>query len=276
MKLSACNGRIVSGRTELVSIDAGGFLYGDSLFETLRAEQRKLLWVDEHLQRLSEGCRLSALPFDEQMARQGLEEVCRRLPWPSARIRLTVSRGEPGADAAQQFVTGQPYQPPTPDAYRAGVQCVYAPNQRVNSVSHLPQMKRGNYADCIYAARHARANNAFEALFCTAEGDLLEGAISNLFVLLDGVLLTPPAGELVLPGIARGKILTAAKKAGLPALEHPLHRQLLRHATEAFISNSLFGLLPVRSIAGQQIASGPAAQTLRHFLGKPFSDADSA
>ncbi|NIQ95771.1 MAG: aminotransferase, partial [Desulfuromonadales bacterium] len=74
---------------------------------------------------------------------------------------------------------------------RQGVACCLAPNRRVNPLSHLPQMKRGNYADCLYAARHARSLGCREALFLDEKHGLLEGATSNLFVVKNGVLRTP-------------------------------------------------------------------------------------
>ncbi|ORJ62994.1 hypothetical protein B5V00_02785 [Geothermobacter hydrogeniphilus] len=269
VRIIISDGEPVTGGNLQVDVEDSGFLYGDSLFETLRAEQGELIWVGQHLERIETACRLSGILFDRQLAQQGLDEVCRRSGKTTARVRLTVSRGGPDG-RPRQLVTACPYQPPATESYRNGVDCVYAANRRVNAVSHLPQMKRGNYADCLYASRQARAAGAFEALFIEPDGMLQEGAISNLFLLVDGVLLTPPAGDLVLPGIARAEILKAAKKIGLPVREQPLHRKLLADSAEVMLSNSLFGLIPVRSIAGHNLPRGPLAATLRKQLGFPF------
>jgi len=269
VKIIIRDGEPVTGGNLQVDVEDSGFLYGDSLFETLRAEQGELIWVGQHLERIETACRLSGILFDRELAQQGLDEARRRIAWPTARVRLTVSRV--GADdRPRQLVTASLYHPPAAEIYRNGVDCIYAANRRVNTVCHLPQMKRGNYADCIYATRQARAAGAFEALFLEPDGMLLEGAISNLFLLVDGILLTPPAGDLVLPGIARAEVLKAAKKIGLPVREQPLHRKLLADSTEVMLSNSLFGLLPVRSIAGHNLPRGPLAATLRKQLGFPF------
>lgn len=270
MMLTTVNGKLTTGHNGQVAVDDSGFLYGDSLFETLRADGQTLWWVDDHLQRLSQSCRQCAIPFDRPMAEHGLEEIRQRIDWPTTRIRLTVSRGGPD-DIPLQVITARPYQAPTHQNYLHGVSCVYAANRRVNVVSHLPQMKRGNYADCLYAARQARAAGAFEALFRAADGYLLEGAISNLFVLLDGILLTPPAGELVLAGIARRRVMKAAEEMGMPVLVHSLPEELLNNASEVMLSNSLFGLLPVRQIAGQALRTGPLAAELRQHPSLAFS-----
>jgi len=267
------NGELVDPGRSQVAINDEGFLYGDSLFETLRAEGSRLLWTDDHLQRLADACLLSGIPFDRPLAEKGLDLISRRLEPPISRVRLTISRG---TDGPVQFITALPYQPPKQEAYRHGVFCCLAPNRRVNAVSHLPQMKRGNYADCIYALRHAHRNGCFEALFCEPDGSLLEGTISNLFILLDGILLTPPAGGKVLPGISRSRILKAAPELGIATIEHDLHRDLLPHADEVILSNSLFGLLPVRRVGDQEFTAGPVATSLRCALGAPFDDPGNA
>ncbi|TYO98670.1 branched-chain amino acid aminotransferase/4-amino-4-deoxychorismate lyase [Geothermobacter ehrlichii] len=273
--LSVCLGRLSEGAPQ-VDADQAALLYGDSLFETIRARGRELFWLDDHLDRIESGCRQSGIPFDRRQAEDDLARLASALPWPDARVRLTAGSGPLGSDlqpqGGLQFASAVPYTPPTPVDIRRGVACVFAPNRRVNSVSDLPQMKRGNYADCLYARRHAIANGAFEAVFVEPDGELLEGSISNIFLLLDGVLLTPPAGTLVLPGIARARVLQAARQLGLPTLEQPLYRDLLPQAREVFLTNSMFGLLPVTKIDALKLPAGPVARKIRQALGPPFAD----
>lgn len=277
--LTIINGELRS-ETTLVDVTDSGFLYGDSLFETLRADGSTLIWAEQHLDRLETACKLCAIPFHRQQAKADLELASRKITWPAARVRLTLSRGSVAGmkkdHVTQGFmvVTVQPYTPPTGEQYQRGVDCIFAPNRRVNPVTSLPQLKRGNYADCLHAIGQARQKQVFEALFREPGGDLLEGAISNFFVLLDGILITPPAGELVLAGITRQQVIDAAGRLSLPVLEHPIHCDQLAHISEAFLTSSLFGLLPVRSIEHRNIPAGPIASHLREELGAPFNETE--
>jgi len=108
------------------------------------------------------------------------------------------------------------------------------------------------------------------------DGTLLEGSISNIFLLLDGMLLTPPAGNLVLPGVTRARVLQAARQLGLPTREQPLHPDHLARAEEVFLTSSLFGLLPVTEIGDHKLAAGPVARRIRQLLGPPFADTQTA
>lgn len=247
--------RLVPADQACLSVEDGALRFGDSLFETLLAIDGRIRFLDEHLERIALSAAQLAFPWDRPAARTALELCAQKLNAPTARLRLTITRGAfpglqlpPPSQAGRLLVTAAPYTLPTRAEREAGVRCVLAPNQRVNPLSHLPQMKRGNYADCLYAADFARRQGAREALFCDPAGNLLEGATSNLFAVVDGTLITPSAGELVLAGIMRRLILNAANDLGLPWSVGPLPVAELPAAEEVFLSNSLIGLLPVAKI----------------------------
>lgn len=247
--------RLVAANQAVLAIEDGALRFGDSLFETLLAIDGRIHFLDEHLDRIELSAAQLVFPCNRLAARAALELCARTLSAPSARLRLTLTRGAfpglqlpPASQPGRLLVTAAAYTPPTRAEREAGARCVIAPNQRVNPLSHLPQMKRGNYADCLYAADYARRQGAREALFCDPAGQLLEGATSNLFAIIDGTLITPPAGELVLAGILRRQILNAASRLGLPWKEAPLPLAELPAAEGVFLSNSLIGLLPVAQI----------------------------
>jgi branched-chain amino acid aminotransferase len=127
-------------------------------------------------------------------------------------------------------------------------------------------MKRGNYADCLYAADFARRRGAREALFVDAGGNVLEGATSNLFAVVDGTLVTPPAGDVVLAGILRGRVLRAARDLGLTVREGEIHRDELWGAEEVFLTNAVIGTLAVASLEGRPLQRGRLAATLLTYL----------
>jgi branched-chain amino acid aminotransferase len=250
----------------------GAVLFGDSLFETLKARAGQIRFLDHHLDRLCLSARLLDFPLKADRIRQALLDTANRLDAPAARLRLTVTRGShagldfPPTGEGRFFISALPYHEPSPEERQEGAACVFAPNQRVNPLSHLPQMKRGNYADCLYAANHAKRLGAREALFRTAENQVLEGATTNLFLLQKDVLVTPPAGELVLAGIMRRQVLQAAKSLGLPSEERPIGVEELFAADEVFLTNALIDTLPVATVEGRPLRRGPWAERLRQVI----------
>lgn len=246
-----------------IPVNEGSFLFGDTLFETLLARGERLRFASDHLDRMEFSASLLEFPFDRRKAEEALQAVAGRLSTPSSRLRLTLTRGGfdglffPPPERARQILTAAPYCEPTDSERKAGVACVLAPNRRVNPLSHLPQMKRGNYADCLYAADHARRLGAREALFITEDGRVIEGATTNLFLLRDGILVTPPAGDLVLPGILRRQVIKAAARLAIPCREREILLPEVYEAEEAFLTNALIGVLPVATVENRPLSRGP-------------------
>jgi branched-subunit amino acid aminotransferase/4-amino-4-deoxychorismate lyase len=263
------DGAFIDPEKACLSLDDGAVLFGDTLFETLKARDGRIRFLEAHLDRIELAARLLAFPFNRKKSRETLLAVADRLEAHVSRLRLTLTRGNfsglelPPAERGRFVVTASPYLEPTAEDRTAGAVCVIAPNRRVNPLCHLPQMKRGNYADCLYAADFARRRGAREALFVSAEECVLEGATSNLFALQGGTLVTPPAGELVLPGIMRRQVLRAAADLGLQVEERDLPLDELFAAGEAFLSNSLIDLLPVGQIEGRPLRRGGLTERLR-------------
>jgi branched-chain amino acid aminotransferase len=259
-------------------LDDGAVLFGDTLFETLKARNGRIRFLEDHLDRLQLSAGLLDFPIDRDRIRQALHDTIARLPEPVVRLRLTVSRGSftgldfPPAEQCRFIITALPYHEPEPAERERGAACVFAPNLRVNPLSQLPQMKRGNYADCLYAANHARRKGAREALFRTVDNHVLEGATTNLFILLDGSLITPPAGELVLAGIMRRQVIMAAEHLGLPVVERPVTAVELFDADEVFLTNALIDTLAVASLENRPLRRGPWAGRLRSMVEKQESE----
>lgn len=266
------NGRFLPREDAVLHADDGALLFGDTLFETLKARQQRILLTGEHLDRLTDSARLLDLPVDRPQIERCLDQLATALDSPCSRVRLTVGRGSchglawPPSPAAWFLLTAAASPDTSDDQRRAGVSCVSAPNQRVNPLSHLPQMKRGNYADCLYATNHARRAGAREALFVDPSGQLLEGATSNLFALIDDRLITPPADSLVLDGIMRRQVIATAAELGILVVERPLRLQELLQADEAFLTNSLIEVLPVAQFDGRTLRRGELWSSLLDTL----------
>ncbi len=260
--LVCLNGTFIPHEDAHLSIRDGSFLFGDTLFETLKAQGKKILLQDEHLDRLELSAKLLKFPCDRKQIETSLQQLASALTTPASRIRLTLSRGSfqgstlPPKENGWFLLTATPMNEISDEEREKGATCVIAPNSRANPLDHLPQMKRGNYADCLYAADYARQKNAREALFVDADGNLLEGSTSNLFAMLDKRLITPPVGKSILAGIMRRQVIDAASELGVLVTERQLKLDDLKNAKEVFICNSLINILPVATIAGQPINRG--------------------
>jgi len=266
--LVCLNGTFISAQQAKLPISDGGFLFGDSLFETFKARGQKILLSKEHLDRLELSAQLLNFPCDRPLIESSLQQLATKLSAPASRIRLTISRGSHQGltlpDPAQGWflLTAVATSELSEQERQAGAICVIAPNQRVNPLSQLPQMKRGNYADCLYAANYAQQKGAREALFCAANGNILEGSTSNIFAVIENQLVTPPTESLVLAGVMRRQIINAASETGMTVAEKMLPLMTLLQADEIFLSNSLIEVLPVSIIEGQPCNRGQYWQSL--------------
>ena len=256
------NGRFIDADRPIATGHDGAWLFGDTLFETMKAKDGRILFLQQHLDRLSTSAQRLDFPLDLDSISAALHASVQQADTPVSRIRLTVSRGPftglafPSPDASHFLIEVAPYTEPGDAERKDGIDVVITPNRRVNPLSHLPQMKRGNYADCLYAANFAREQGVREALFVDENDRLLEGATSNIFLARDDRLITPALGNLVLPGIVREQVLEIARAWGLVTEERDVQINEIYSADELFICNSLIDILPVASCEGKGLNRG--------------------
>lgn len=247
-------------------IDAGdrGLTLGDGLFETLRAYDGRPFRLEAHLARLEQGAAALGIPLPLPLERIAAAVhdtlAANQLGAGDAAIRITLTRG-PGArgllppDKPQPtlMISASAHQPAPARAVSAIVSGI-----RRNEHSPLSRLKSLNYLDNVLAQREAAGRGADEAVLLNTAGRLACAARANLFVLRGRSLLTPPASDGVLAGIARAEVLSIAPDLGLQAHETPLERDALAAADEAFLSNSLFEIVALGTIDDRQIGDGGA------------------
>ncbi|HEX3557472.1 MAG TPA: aminotransferase class IV [Thermoanaerobaculia bacterium] len=249
MSLSWWNGRTVPSGEVRISPDDSGFLFGDGLFETLRVDDGRARDVEAHLDRLLAGLRRLEidLPEDRRALEEAVIDVAAAAPRPVARLRLTVTR-------STRLVTAAPYAPPSV------VTACLLPRFRIDSDGPLAGLKSLCYQANRLALRTAEAQGAWEALLLNEHGRLVEGARSNLAVVLGEHVLTPPSSDGCLPGTVRRRLLE------MDAIEEqPLSPGDLAAAGEVLLMNSLIGVLPVSRIDGREVPAGPTADRLRRL-----------
>ncbi len=260
-----------------VSVFDRGFLYGDSVFETLRTYDGRAFALAEHLERLARSARLVHIdlpvPLDQlrQEVEAALASVVERPSLGECYVRLMLSRGsgalglDPGtAVQPLRVMIVAPLTPPPPVAYTQGIGVITFATQRVGDATPAAGAKVGNYLVAVLAMRQAREHDAAEALIVDSAGQVVEGASSNLFVVRGGTLLTPSEREGILPGITRRTLLEVARELGVEVRFETVAREELRLCEEVFVSSSIREILPVVRIDGAPVGAGtPGPLTLR-------------
>lgn len=272
------DGVLVPPSEARVSVFDRGFLYGDSVFETLRTYGGRAFALRDHLERLARSARLVHIELPVGLDRlqaeveRALEEAKARESGESY-VRLMLTRGigalglDPGhAVGPLRVMIVAPLVPPPPEAYEKGVAVISYATHRPGDATPAAGAKIGNYLVAVLAMKEAREQNATEALIVDGSGHVVEGATSNVFAVRAGALHTPSERDGILPGITRSTILAVAGELGIEVRFGPLELASLTTASEeVFISSSIREILPVVRVDGQPVgagAPGPLTQRL--------------
>lgn len=248
------NGTLLEKPDQAIAVTDRGFALGDGLFETILARGGAPARLSAHLARLRRGAATLNLPvpYDDTTLAKALAETLAANGLEDGVLRLTLSRGPaarglvPAGEITPTLVITASDMPPPPPPARA----VIATVTRRNELSPLSRCKSLCYLDNILARQEAEAKGANEALLLNTRGRLAEATIANLFLVLEGRLLTPPVGDGALPGTLRCALLD-----GHEGIEFSLNPGDLSRATEGFLTNSL-GVRPLLSVDGAPLGSG--------------------
>jgi len=250
------DGELVAADRAGISISAEGFLYGASLFETLRVYGGRPFRLEAHLLRMerSAGVLGFSLRWDRSQMEEAVAAVLRVNALQHGRLRITLYRGEPGSDShlLVRASAGVPYRE---YQWEAGVSAVISP-VRMDPSSLLAGHKTGNYLPHLLAREDARRRGAEEAILLNTNGKIAEGSASNLFLVLGGGMATPDPGSGILPGITRSVVMELACGMGIAMDERALSPEELLAADEAFLTNSLMEVMPLVAVDGRPIGGG--------------------
>lgn len=251
-----------------------GFLLGDGVFETLLAVNGTPRRHARHFARLRAASGLLGIPLtvsDADML-EAMQRLLRenQLLQARAAIRITLSRGVAGRGLQPPPITAPTLlmtvaETPPPPAFMRAVTASFIRNEK--SISS--RIKSLNYLDNVLARREASLRGADEALMPNSSGAIACASAASLFIVRDGVLLTPALDEGALPGVMRGLALETAAALNIQARETRISPPGLQDATEAFLSNALTGLCPLVEIDGKPLGNGntgPLTQRLRHAI----------
>ena len=266
------NDRFVTRDEALISVFDHGFLYGDGIYETLRAYGGRIFMRDQHLARLQRSAKLIGLeiPVPEKDWPGLLDDAITRNELRDAYLRITVSRGtgEIGLDPGlcpnpTVVIIAKPFQAHPPSLFAEGVSLVTTTVRRNLATALSPQIKSLNFLNNILAKQEAARAGAFDGAMLNAEGRLTECTTSNIFFVQHGTLCTPSVACGILDGITREVVLTLAKEQGIKTEEGAYTSEALRQADECFLTNTTMEIMPVRDVDQHLVGSGkPGPLTL--------------
>jgi branched-chain amino acid aminotransferase len=270
---ASVDGLITPAHEARVSVLDNGFTFGDAVYETLRTYGGRPFALARHLRRLrASAARLGiAIPVPDPELAARLDALLARAENAESYIRFVVSRGV--GDISYNFdkVQGptvvmvvKPYAFPPASWHSEGVRVSLVDVRRNSPAALDPAIKSCNLLNNILAMRAAQAAGAIEAILLNERGEIAEGAGSNVFVVRDGELLTPPLAAGILAGITREVLLELAPTCGVTIRETPLRADDLLGADEAFLTSTLKELAPITRVDDRAIGSGrPGPLTLR-------------
>lgn len=271
------DGAFVAAADARVSVFDGGYMYGDGVYTTLRLYGGRALDLAAHLARLRRHAAALSLPvpLDDAAFVAAIDRLVtlNDLRRRDGRLRISVSRGgdpddplplrDLGRLSPTVLMTLAPV-PPELAAWAADgiAACVLAPGSARGGLAHLKTL---NGLPAVLAQREAAARGCREAILVDDDGRLLEGAVSNLFLVVDGILVTPAGEDHLLSGRTRERILDLAAGLGVPTAARRLEPADLYAADEAFTASSVREILPVVRADDRAVGAGAPGSVTRRL-----------
>ncbi len=273
------NGKYVPKQEARTSIYDHGFLYGDGVFEGIRAYNGKVFRLDEHLDRLYDSAKAIDLkiPLSKEEFKEAILETLRKNSLTDAYIRPVVTRGDGdlGLDPRKcpkpnVFIITQEWGAMYGDLYEKGLTVVSVGVRRNPPDTLPPNIKSMNYLNNILAKIEANVKGGDEAVVFDVHGNISEGSGDNIFIIKNGTIYTPPTLNN-LKGITRAAAIELADKEGFCVRETNLSLFDLYTADEIFVTGTAAEIAPVTKADGRIIGDGKPGRITKHLMAK-FSE----
>ncbi len=252
------NDKLVDIDKATISVTDSGFLYGAGLFETMRSHNGVVFALTDHLDRLFASADVLSInnPYDREYITEAINKVLLANKLTDARLRLTLTNG-PMAESEEQrkstlLITAAKFRPYPPEYYKKGVLVVLCPFKQ-NPIDPASGRKTTSYFSRMIALNMAHQKRAAEAIWFTVDNRLAEGCISNVFLVKDSVLYTPPINTPVLPGVARKTVCLLAKQNSIKLTEKDLSIDDLLGADEIFLTNVIMQVMPITRVENHTV-----------------------
>lgn len=259
------DGEYVPQEKAAVSVFDHGLLYGDGVFEGIRAYHGRVFKLKEHLQRLYESAKsiMLSIPLSQEEMQQVVLETCRRNNIRDGYIRLVVTRGKGdlGLDPRKcprptVFCIADSIQLYPPEFYEKGLEVITVPTRRNVPEALSPRIKSLNYLNNVLAKIEAGLIGVQEAIMLTHDGFVAEATGDNIFIVKEGTLITPPPHLGILKGITRDTVMELARAKGITVLERVFTRHDVFTADECFLTGTAAEIIPVVKVDGRIIGEG--------------------
>ncbi len=271
------NGEFQEEAEAKISVLDHGFLYGDGVFETLRAYPRGIFRIQDHLNRLFRSAERISLPipWSRGFLAETLKNILLVNRYTEAVLRLSVSRGvgPPGLDPVlcekpTLVVMARPFTGYPEKTYEHGIPVSIVSTRKIPAAALDPQIKSTNFLNNILARIDSKKSGADEGILLNRNGFLTEGTVSNLFFVKDGTLCTPSLQAGILKGVTRGVILEIAQKLEFPIRKGLFLPEELYQADEAFLTNSSYEAMPICRVDQRTFSIGPVSRRIRQAFRK--------
>ncbi|MES9874621.1 MAG: D-amino acid aminotransferase [Candidatus Sedimenticola sp. 6PFRAG7] len=255
------NGRFLPRDEARISVMDRGFLFGDGVYEVIPCYSGRLFRLEHHLQRLDDSLRGIRMSNPHSTTRWGeiLEELVAQRPGEDQAVYLQVTRGAaekrdhliPDNASPTVFAMTNPIAPVNPDLAEKGITAITLQDIRW----HRCNIKAITLLANVLLREQANDSEANEAIL-VRDGFAIEGTASNLFVISDGVIRTPPKSDRLLPGITRDLVLELATANKIPCREEEISELDLPGADEIWITSSTREIVPVVELNGEKVGNG--------------------
>lgn len=265
------NNRFVDMDDARVSIFDRGFLYGDGVFETMRSYAGIIFRLNEHLDRLFAALKIMGIrsPYSAGELERAICRILKMNGLESAYIRLSITRGEGrfGIGHKDRFVpnaviAAKAFEDYPAWMYKRGISARIV-DIRQNEYSPVTGIKSLNFLTRILARRCANEAGFDDAILTNTKGRVAEGATSNIFLVKKNSIVTPSLDSGILRGVTRGVIISIAGALKLDVEERHVSCEELLSSDEAFFTNSLAEVLPVKAVNSRKIGTGRPGETTR-------------
>lgn len=269
------DGKYVPEKDAVVSVFDHGLLYGDGVFEGIRAYHNHVFKLHDHLLRIYESARTLTLeiPISIKEMEEVVLETLRRNNLRDAYVRLVVTRGKGdlGLDPrkcpkATVFCIASSIQLYPEELYEKGLKMVTVATRRNVPEACNPRVKSLNYLNNIYAKIEANLAGVPEAIMLNQEGYVAEATGDNIFLVKDGKLITPPIHVGLLEGITRNTVMELAQAKGIEVVEKVFTRHDVFIADECFLTGTAAELIPCVEVDGRVIGDGKPGEVFKGLL----------
>ncbi len=259
------DGKYVDESDAKISVFDHGLLYGDGVFEGIRIYNNRVFKLDEHLKRLYDGASVLMMnvPIDVDELKEAVIETVRRNKLIDGYIRLVVTRGvgDLGLNPlkcprSSVFIIADTIKIYPDEIYKKGMKVVTVSTRRNHIEALNPRIKSLNYLNNIMATLEVNRTDAQEGLMLNTDGYVTECIVDNLFIVEEGIIVTPPTSSGALKGVTRDTVIDLAREAGYEVEEKKLTLHDVYVCDESFLTGTAAEIAPITILDERKIGNG--------------------